>query len=338
MLLAPADAAPADRIEVSAVDRPTEDAAALRHIVVDVVQHAAGIETRLLTQGDTAGEPAGDGEARPPQRPDEAARRESGQWLGQRIGLVLAESRAIGVEQVGKLRRPAKPAQQEFAHEIDGLGAIAFAQGVVEEAVEDVALFHRGAEPVEEVMLRPLMHDMVGAGDQELSRHRDGLGVGHDAFGGLVEAEQHIDGDRPCDQRIRFEAGDPLPVVGEEAALHIGIDEEVAAQPAHEGEALPGEGNVKLHLEGRRCQDQRADRRRIVMNPGGGEHGPDALRHDGNLVDGDLVFAADMVDEALNVAHRMGDAGTVAACARRAAVAPRVEGEEGETGQRQLAD
>ena len=85
---------------------------------------------------------------------------------------------------------------------VDRDGAVALAERVVKEARQDVALLDRRAEPLEEAVLRLVMHDPVGAGDQELRRHRDGAGIGDDALGCVVEAEQDIDGDRPRDQRI----------------------------------------------------------------------------------------------------------------------------------------
>lgn len=37
------------------------------------------------------------------------------------------------------------------------------------------------------------MHDKVGTRDQQLSGYHNGLGIGHDTFGGLIEADQDID-------------------------------------------------------------------------------------------------------------------------------------------------
>jgi hypothetical protein len=36
------------------------------------------------------------------------------------------------------------------------------------------------------------MHHEVGAGDQQLGGHLDGLGIGDDPLGGFVEAEQDV--------------------------------------------------------------------------------------------------------------------------------------------------
>ena len=51
----------------------------------------------------------------------------------------------------------------------------------------------RAAQALEELFLGLAMHDEVGTGDQHLSGYRDGLGIGHDTVGGLVETEQDID-------------------------------------------------------------------------------------------------------------------------------------------------
>ena len=61
------------------------------------------------------------------------------------------------------------------------------AERVVIEARQHVALLDRRSETLEEAMLRAVMHDQVGAGDQELRRDGDGAGVGDHALGRLVE-------------------------------------------------------------------------------------------------------------------------------------------------------
>ena len=73
--------------------------------------------------------------------------------------------------------------QDEAARMVHGDGAILFAERVVEEARQHVTLLDRRAEPLEEAMLRRVMHDQVGAGDQQLRGNRDRAGVGDDAVG-----------------------------------------------------------------------------------------------------------------------------------------------------------
>ena len=186
--------------------------------------------------------------------------------------------------------------------------AAELAEGVVVEARQDVALFRGRAQPLEEAMLRAVMHDPVGARDEQLGRHRDGARVRHHALGRLVEAEQDVDRDRPGDQRIGPERGDALRVVGEELRLDVGVDEEVAAIFVLQREAGARERHVELHLEGRRRQHHAADLRRIVVRPDRHQHRADALRDHRHLLDRDAVGRDDMLDEGLYVAHRGADA------------------------------
>ncbi|MNI50769.1 hypothetical protein D3C73_1054580 [compost metagenome] len=75
----------------------------------------------------------------------------------------------------------------------DGVPAVLFAQGVVEEPRQDVFFLAQAAQALEELFLRLAMHDEVGTGDQQLGGYCYGLGIGHDPFGGIVETEQDID-------------------------------------------------------------------------------------------------------------------------------------------------
>ena len=97
-------------------------------------------------------------------------------------------------------------ATHDGARLLDGAGAVALAEGVVEEARQDVAFLDRRAEILKEAMLRAVMHDEVGAGDEKLRRHDDRARIGNDALGRIVEREQDVDGDRAGDQRVRVVA------------------------------------------------------------------------------------------------------------------------------------
>jgi hypothetical protein len=87
------------------------------------------------------------------------------QWRRERVRLLARGPAAVRVE-VGGGERHVERANQERAREIDRLRAIALAQRVVQEAVQDVTLLDRRAEPVEERVLRRMVDDPVGAGDQ----------------------------------------------------------------------------------------------------------------------------------------------------------------------------
>ncbi|KAG1247514.1 hypothetical protein G6F68_014166 [Rhizopus microsporus] len=152
------------------------------------------------------------------------------------------------------------------------------------------------------------MHDEIRTGHQQLHRHADRLCVGHDAVGGLVQAQQHAHRDRPGDQRIGAVALHPRRVVGQPLRLDVAVDEEVAAQLLHQRQARASERHVQLHLERRRGHHQRAQARRIVMHPGGSDHGAHALRDHHDVFHRDAVLGTDMGDEAVQIAHQRREA------------------------------
>ncbi|MNR30529.1 hypothetical protein D3C85_1479910 [compost metagenome] len=109
----------------------------------------------------------------------------------------------------------------------------------------------QAAETLEELFLGLAMHHEIGAGNQQLRRHLDGLGIGHHPLGSVVEAEQDIDRNRLGDQRVVVVAGDPLRVMAEETRFNVAVDEKVASPPAHQRQPLTREGHVELDLERR---------------------------------------------------------------------------------------
>ena len=206
----------------------------------------------------------------------------------------------------------------------------------MEEAREDVLFLAQAAQALEELLLGLAMHHEVGPGDQQLGRHLDRLGIGHHPVCRFIQAQQDVDRNRLGDQRIAVIALDSLRVVAQEACLDVAVDEEVAAKAPHQGQAGTGERYVELDLEGRGGQHQGADPRRVVVDPGGGDHRADALGHHGDVVLGDLVGAAQVVAEGLHVAHAGGEARAVAPGTRRLAVAAGIPGEEIDVRQVQL--
>ncbi|CSP94894.1 Uncharacterised protein [Shigella sonnei] len=54
--------------------------------------------------------------------------------------------------------------------------------------------------------------------------------ISNNTFRRFIEIEQDIDGNRPCDQRIIIETRHPLPIVGQIASFHIGINKKQTTQ------------------------------------------------------------------------------------------------------------
>ena len=177
------------------------------------------------------------------------------------------------------------------------------------EAGQDVALFDVTAEVVVEVVLRFVVHHPVVAGDKELQRRGDGLGIGNDAVGGVVEAEQDAHRDGANDQRVTVEIVLPCFVMGEVVRLDVAVDKEVAAQFVEQAQAATRERNIKLDLERGRSEHGAAHRRSVVVQPGGDLHRADALRDDGDVFQPDTVFALNVLHEVLNIGDGAGDAG-----------------------------
>ena len=182
------------------------------------------------------------------------------------------------------------------------------------------------------------MHDPVGAGDEQLGRHGDRLGVGDDALRRLVEGEQDVHRDRPRDLRVAVVGRLARRIVGQELRLDVAVDEEIAAQRAQQAQTGAGEGDVELDLERRRGEHQAAHARRVVVGPGADQHGTDALRQHRHVALGHAPGVADVFDEGLHVAYRLPKARRIAARPRRVAVAAGIPGVEVEIGQVEFVD
>ena len=221
MQLALPDAAPADRFEIDAVDQPAERRAPARFVAVDVVERAAGVEAGLVAEADALRERGRRSAAPRASRPVQAARRERGQRQRQRVGLVSRVAAPVRRREVGpRAARGEALAAGTRAPAPSGC-ARSLAQRVVEEPGQDVPLLVRGAEAVEERVLRPVVHHPVGAGDQELRRHGDRRASATIALRRVVEPEQDVDGDRARDQRVGVVGGDALRIVREELRLDV---------------------------------------------------------------------------------------------------------------------
>lgn len=100
--------------------------------------------------------------------------------------------------------------------------------------------------------------------------------------------------------------------MAEKARLDVAVDEKVTAPPAHQCQALAGEGHIELDLERRRRQHQRPYARCVIVGPSGDDHCADALGDHREVFLKDLVGRAQVLAEGLHVAHAGGKAGAVA--------------------------
>ncbi len=336
MHLALADAAPADGVQVIAVDHRTDAEAPPRLVAIDVVQRGAGVEAGLVPQPHAIGQQAAQLQAGPRQGPVHASRAGRRQRPCEPVRLLLECAAAVRVQQRDRRRRCLELAHDKAPCRRHGRGAIALAQGVMVKAVQHDAFLDGRAQPLVERVLRRAVNHPVGTGNQQLRRHGDGRCIGHDALRRLIEVQQDIDGNRARDQRVLLVAGDAPGIVRQEPGLDVAVDEELAAQPVHQFQARTRQRHVELDLEGRRRQHQAADPRRVIVHPGCGQDRAHALRHHRDALHRNAVDGGDMVDEGLDVAHRGGQAGAVAPLPRRASMAARIPREESVAGQVQF--
>src|SRR5262245_21127218 len=141
--LALADAAPADRIEIVAVDEAAERPLATRFVAVDVIEGRTGVEAGTVAERHTLREQTTDPQVQARDRPIEPAWRGERKRRGQLVGLVAGIAEAIGIEQRGPHRRLGEAVEDELASPGHRHCAAELAEGVVIEARQDVTLLDR---------------------------------------------------------------------------------------------------------------------------------------------------------------------------------------------------
>ena len=332
MQLALADAAPADAVEIGAIDQPPQRRNALRTVFVNVVEGLAGIEAASPTQGDAAAQPAN----RLQHAALEGERKTAG--LTQAVVFLFGVTGCIGVEEREALRGLLEALQNERAHAGHNLVAVRLVKDGVVEAGKDLHLLDGRREPVEELPLRGHAHDPVGAGCEQQRGHRDGAGVGQQTRRRVVQIEQDVDRYLPEDELVGLVALGLLGVVGEHARLDVALDVSGAENLLPQTQRGNGQGHIELHAKGRRGQDQGADGRRVIVHPGGRNHGADAMGQDNHVFRSDPVLGGDMAHEGVHVLDDAGEIGRGAALAGRAAVTALVPGEDRHVVQRQGLD
>ena len=322
MQFALANAAPADRVQVVTVDHPPDGGGAGGGVAVDVVQGAAGVETCVETQLESARQSTAQAHAGAGHAPVAVAQGVVWQGRGQGFRFGARQAQAVGGQQRRALERLLEVLHNEAPGTGDGDTATLLAEGVVEEAWQDVFFLVQAAQALEELLLRSAMHHEVGTGDQELGGYLYGLGIGDHSLGGVIQTEQYIYRNGFGDQRVVVVGRHPFRVMAEKARLDIAVDEKVTAKPPHQGQPLTGERYVELHVERRRRQHQCADVGGVVVDPGRDDHRPDALGNHGHVRLGNLVGRLQVIAERLHVTHAGSKARAVATLARGQPVAP----------------
>lgn len=141
--------------------------------------------------------------------------------------------------------------------------------------------------------------DVVTCGEQECG-NADGVSVLHNTSRNPSNVEQRSDVDTAVDEWIVFVCPGLIGIASEVTAFYETADRGLRTDAVKQGEELPSERNVEVDLEGGCGKDERAKRRREVLDPGGGGNGAQAMRHDGNFVELEVVVAGHVVDEAID--------------------------------------
>ena len=118
--------------------------------------------------------------------------------------------------------------------------------------------------------------------------------------------------------------------MGEVACFEVAVHEEVAAQFLQQAQHGAGKRQVEFDAEGGRGEYGAANRRRVVVQPGGDQHRAEALRDDCGVFRCDAVVVRDVRHEILDVGDAGGDARRIAARAGAVAMTARVPSEKGE--------
>ena len=187
-------------------------------------------------------------------------------------------------------------------------------------------------------MLRQLLHHPVVARHQQQRRRLDRAGILDQASRGVVQIEQNVDRDLWRDQFVGRILAGLLHVVREHLRLHITVDERLRLEYAQHAQAGNCQRHIELHSQCRRRDRQGANRRRIIVDPGGRQDGADALRHHSHVLERDVELIGQVANEFLGVADHPPKTLRIAAVARRPAVSAGVPREEPKVLQRNPVD
>src|SRR5439155_20447736 len=112
-------------------------------------------------EADPLREEAGDRHVSPRHGPEQSAWREQRQRRGQGVRFVSSKADAVGCKQRWPVGWLGETRQDEAAGLVHRKASLLFAERVVIEARQHMALLDRCSEAFEEAMLRPVMHDEI---------------------------------------------------------------------------------------------------------------------------------------------------------------------------------
>ncbi len=327
-----ADSAPADAGKERAIDRTAERRCAARLVLVHVVEGQAGVEARPPPQTHTF--------AQTPDRPHAPAERGVGASTGspQTIVLALRIPGLVGVDQRWPCVRRREPPRDELTHARNRQLTAALVEDGVEEARVDLHLPDGRRHALEELPLRIQANHPVAAGAQDQHWRVNRGRIGDDAPRGVVQVEQHVHGDLSEDERILRISASLGGIVRQEARFDVALDVAITEQRFSEPQHGHRRRNVQLHSKGGCGEHQPGDRRREIVDPGGGDDRTDAVADQDDLLGADPVRVADVPYERVGVLDECGDALRAASLSRGPAMSSRIPRKHRDIVQRQRLD
>ena len=143
-----------------------------------------------------------------------------------------------------------------------------------------------------------------------------------------MQVQQHVDSDLSKNQRVGPIALRLRWVVGEHTCLDIARNIS-GSKFLPESQQRHGEGNVEPHAEGGGSKNHPPDRRRIIVNPGRGDHGAEAVGEDDRVLQVDPIRRDKVSRPLVGVVNHGRKVRRCPTFSGRTAVAALVPGEHG---------
>ncbi len=142
-----ANAAPADGVEIEAIDETTQRRQALRPVLVDVIEHDAGVEAVLPAEVDAAAQPA-----RSLHQPAHGGEPQTAR-PAQAVVLVAREAAPVGIEERRWRRRFREAFADEVAHLLDNEPPVLLVEDRMGESGQHLEPLDRRGDALDELPL-----------------------------------------------------------------------------------------------------------------------------------------------------------------------------------------
>ncbi len=182
---------------------------------------------------------------------------------------------------------------------------------------------------MKKVPLRLQTNDPITAGPEQQGRHVDRAGIREQTLRGVVQIEKDVDRDLPKDERIARVSRRFHGIVRQHFRAHVALHLPCAAPFLLQAQAREGERHVNFHLEGGRREDERANRRRVIVHPRAHRDRSQAVREQNHVLEGEVEAHCDMPNERIDVLDHVRKIVGRAPLSRGTAVPAGVPGKDG---------